>query len=202
VTPVRRGGSPLAVRITALCVGVAGVVAVVAGLVSARLADTVADHVSRTTLAAQADVVAGQLAATGGPGSRIGLGKVAGVLAGQGIAVVLLPPAGRPTGKDRQAVAVVREAGITGPPAGLVSDTVTVGGRSVLVEARGTPNGGFALVQRVGLGAAVTPLLRRDTLLSLGIGLVVAAVAGLLLAGLLSRPLRRTAEALRTGTQS
>ncbi|HEY1572869.1 MAG TPA: HAMP domain-containing sensor histidine kinase [Pseudonocardiaceae bacterium] len=192
----RRRGS-LAVRITALCIGVAGVVAVVAGLVSARLADTVADQVSRTTLAAQADVVAGQLADVG-PGSRLGLAKVADVLRGQGIAVVVLSDSGVLTGGDHQAVAVVRAAGVTAAPAQPVSATVRVAGRSVLVEARHVANGGFALVQQVGLGATVTPVLRRDTLLSLGIGLVVAAAAGLLLAGLLSRPLRRTAQVAMT----
>jgi signal transduction histidine kinase len=191
----RRRGS-LAVRITALCIGVAGVVAVVAGLVSARLADTVADQVSRATLAAQADVVAGQLA-DGGPGSRLGLAKVEDVLRGQGITVVVLTDSGVLTGGD-QAVAVVRAAGVTAAPAQPVSATVRVAGRSVLVEARHVANGGFALVQQVGLGATVTPLLRRDTLLSLGIGLVVAAVAGLLLAGVLSRPLRRTAQVAMT----
>jgi signal transduction histidine kinase len=157
----------------------------------------VADQVSRTTLAAQADVVAGQLAA-GGPGSRIGLAKVAGVLSGQGIAVVVLRDSGRPTSTDQQAVAVVVQAGITAPPAQPASATVRVAGRQVLIEARRTANGGFALVQPVGPGAAVTPMLRRDTLLSLGIGLVVAAIAGLLLARLLARPLRRTAAVAMT----
>jgi two-component system OmpR family sensor kinase len=195
--PDRRHRSSLAVRITALCVGVAGVVAVVAGLVSVRLADTVADQVSRATLADQADVLAGQLADVG-IGSRLGLAKVAGVLKGEGIAVVMLTNPGGPTGGDAQAVAVVRAAGITAPPAHAESATVKVEGKSVLVEARPTANAGFALVQRVGVGASVTPLLRRDTLLSLGIGLLVAAVAGLLLARLLSRPLRRTAQVAMT----
>jgi two-component system OmpR family sensor kinase len=193
--PDRGHRSSLAVRITALCIGVAGVVAVVAGLVSVRLADTVADQVSRATLANQADVVAGQLADVG-PGSRLGLAKVDGVLRGEGIAVVVLTDAGGVTGADAQAVAEVKAAGITAPQSR--SATVKVAGKSVLVEARPTANGGFALVQRVGVGASVTPLLRRDTLLSLGIGLLVAAIAGLLLARLLSRPLRRTAQVAMT----
>jgi two-component system, OmpR family, sensor kinase len=189
--------SSLAVRITALCVGVAGVVAVVAGLVSVRLADTVADQVSRATLADQADVLAGQLADTG-VGSRLGLAKVSGVLKGEGVAIVVLRQAGAPIGADQQAVAVVRAAGITGPPQRAESVTVTVAGTAVLVEARATANGGFALVQRAGTGAGVTQLLRRNTLLSLGIGLLVAAIAGLLLAGVLSRPLRHIARVATT----
>jgi signal transduction histidine kinase len=196
-TPVVPRRTSLAVRITTLCLGVAGVVAVVAGLVSVRLADTAADHVSRATLAAEADVVAGQIE-QGGAGSRVGLAKVAKVLQGQGIAVVLLPADGVPVGSNRQAVAVVLAAGITTPPTRARSATVDTAGRTELVEARATANGGFALVQRAGIGATVTPLLRRDTLLSLGIGLLVAAVAGLLLARLLSRPLRRTAQVAMT----
>ncbi len=195
--PDRRHRGSLAVRMTTLCLAVAGVVAVVAGLVSARLADTVAEHVSRATLSAQADVVAGQLA-QGGIGSRAGLGKVAKVLQGEGIAVVLLPTDGVPAGADRQARDVVRAAGITTPPTQARSATVDTGKGTELVEARPTLNGGFALVQRAGIGATVTPLLRRDTLLSLGIGLLVAAIAGLLPARLLSRPLRRTAQVAMT----
>jgi signal transduction histidine kinase len=136
--------------------------------------------------------------ADGGPGSRLGLGKVEDVLRGQGIAVVVLTDGGVFTGGDSRAVAVVRAAGITGAPTRPLSATVRVAGRSVLVEARHTPNGGFALVQQVGAGASVTPLLRGETLLSLGVGLVVAAVAGLLLARVLSRPLRRTAQVAMT----
>jgi two-component system, OmpR family, sensor kinase len=195
--PTTRRRTSLAVRITALCIGVAGVVAVVAGLISVRLAATVAEQVSQAALADQADVLAGQLTATG-VGSRLGLLKVAGVLDGQGIAIVELPAGRAPTGANRSAVAAVLAAGVTGPPSRARSAEVTVAGRSVLVEARPTTAAGFALVQQVGVGAASTPLLRRNTLLSLGIGLVVAAIAGLLLARVLSRSLRRTAQVART----
>jgi hypothetical protein len=185
-----RRRSSLAVRITALCFGVAGVVA---GLVSIRLADTVARHVSATTLADQADVVAGQLSDTG-LGSRLGELRVATVLNGEGIAVVELPAAGGAIG-TQQAVAAVRAAGITGPPHAAESASITPAGRSVLVEARPTAGGGFALVQRVAIDPTVRLLLRRDTLLSLGLGLLVAALAGGLLARLLSRPLHRAGRA-------
>lgn len=195
--PTGQHRTSLAVRITALCIGVAGVVAVVAGLISVRLADTVAAQVSRAALADQADVLAGQLDATG-IGSRLGLLRVAGVLNGQGIAIVELPSGGSPTGNNQSAVLAVRAAGISGPPSASESVTVTIGGRSVLVEARPAARSGFALVQQVGVGAGITPLLRRNTLLSLGIGLVVAAVAGLLLARVLARPLRTTARVAMT----
>jgi signal transduction histidine kinase len=195
------GGRPqrtsLAVRITALCLCVAGVAVVVAGLVSIRLAGSVADQVSRTTLADQADVLATQLDSTG-LGSRIGLLRIADVLRGESIAVVELPAAGSPASTDADALAALRASGVTGPPAAPVSATVTLAGQTVLVEARATTSGGFALVQRAGTGVDVAQLIRRNILLALGVGLLVAAVAGLLLARLLSRPLRRTAQVART----
>lgn len=200
--PVRGQGparhrTTLAVRITALCLAVAGVAVLVAGLISVRLATTAAEQVSRTALADQADVIAGQLS-VGGFGSRIGLLRIADVLGGQGIEIVELSPYGAPAGVNPNAVAAVRAVGVSGPPAQPVSGTVTVAGATLLVEARATANGGFALVQQAGTGAAVTPLLRRDIVVSLGIGLLVAAAAGLLLAGLLSRPLRHTARVAMT----
>jgi signal transduction histidine kinase len=187
----------LAIRITALCFGVAGVVAVVAGAIATRQTTAVAEQVSRATLSNEADVLAGQLDNTG-VGSRIGLLRVAGVLGGQGIGIVSLPPGGTPTSTDSAAVAVVRAAGLVGPPSRPESVTVTFAGRTALVEARATAGGGFALVQQVGIGAGAAQQLRRDTLFALGIGLVVAAIAGLLLAGVLSRPLRRTAQVAMT----
>jgi signal transduction histidine kinase len=187
----------LAIRITALCFGVAGVVAVVAGAIATRQTTAVAEQVSRATLSDEADVLAGQLDNTG-VGSRIGLLRVAGVLGGQGIGIVSLLPGGTPSSTDSTAVAVVRAAGLAGPPSHPESATVTFAGRTALVEARATAGGGFALVQQVGIGAAAAQQLRRDTVFALGIGLVVAAIAGLLLAGVLSRPLRRTAQVAMT----
>ena len=185
----------LAVRITALCLGVAGVVAVVAGLISVRLATSAADQVSRTTLADQADVLAGQLTATG-PGSRLGLLRVVDTLRAQGIALVELPASGRPTSTDPAAVAAVDAAGITAPPGAPVSTSAVAGGRTASIEAR---PGGFALVQFDGAtGTTVRQMYRRDTLLALGVGLLVAAIAGPLLARVLSRPLRRTAQVAMT----
>jgi signal transduction histidine kinase len=194
--PGGRRRSSLAVRITALCFAVAGVVAVVAGLVSTRLADTVATQVSRTTLGDQADVIASQLA-DGGVGSRLGLLRVANVLRGEGIAIVEMSDGGAVVG-THQAVGVVRDAGIIGPPKQAESTSVTVDGTSVLVEARPTANGGFALVKQVGIDADVRQLLLRNTLLSLGIGLLVAALAGSLLARVLAKPLRHTAQVAMT----
>ncbi|MER6799273.1 two-component sensor histidine kinase, partial [Amycolatopsis mediterranei] len=74
----------LAGRITLVCLAVAGIAVIVAGLVASRLIRTTADNVLQSTLAAQADVVASQLDETG-IGNRLGVGKVADVVRGQGI---------------------------------------------------------------------------------------------------------------------
>jgi hypothetical protein len=85
----------LAVRITALCFGVAGVVALVAGTIATRQVTAVAEQVSRAILANQADVLAGQLN-NGGVGARNGLPRIVGVLGGHGIGFVSLPAGGVP----------------------------------------------------------------------------------------------------------
>ncbi|XVS65621.1 HAMP domain-containing sensor histidine kinase [Actinosynnema sp. CA-299493] len=167
----------LAFRITALCLAVAGVAVVVAGLVSARLVLTAAREVSREALADQADVVAGQLDV-----GRAGRLRVVEVLRGQGIAVVLVGPDGGLTG-DPQAVRAVREVKGRSGAAG-----------TRLVEVRD----GVALVQEAGIGNGPGRKLLRNITFALGVGLLVAAVAGWLLGRLVARPLRRTAEVART----
>ncbi|ROP38124.1 HAMP domain-containing sensor histidine kinase [Saccharothrix texasensis] len=167
----------LAFRITALCLAVAAVAVVVAGLVSARLVLTAAREVSREALADQADVVAEQLDV-----GRAGRLRVVEVLRGQGIAVVLIGPDGGLTGEPR-AVRAVREAGVGSGSAG-----------TRLVEVRP----GVALVQETGVGNGPGRKLLRNIAFALGVGLLVAAVAGLLLGKLVARPLRRTAAVART----
>ncbi|MEU4768657.1 HAMP domain-containing sensor histidine kinase [Actinosynnema sp. NPDC023794] len=167
----------LAFRITALCLAVAGVAVVVAGLVSARLVLTASREVGREALADQADVVAGQL-----DGGRAGRLRVVEVLRGQGIAVVLIGPDGGLAG-DPQAVRAVREARVRSGAAG-----------TRLVEVRD----GVALVQETGLGNGPGRKLLRNITFALLVGLLVAAVAGLLLGKLVARPLRRTAAVART----
>ncbi|MER5263544.1 HAMP domain-containing sensor histidine kinase [Actinosynnema sp. NPDC002837] len=167
----------LAFRITALCLAVAGVAVVVAGLVSARLVLTASREVSREALADQADVVAGQLDV-----GRAGRLRVVEVLRGQGIAVVLIGPDGGLAG-DPQAVRAVREARVRSGVAG-----------TRLVEVRD----GVALVQETGIGNGPGRKLLRNITFALAVGLLVAAVAGLLLGKLVARPLRRTAAVART----
>jgi signal transduction histidine kinase len=168
----------LAFRITALCLAVAGVAVVVAGLVSARLVLTSSREVMREALADQADVVAEQV----GEAGRVGRLRVVEVLRGQGIAVVLIGPDGGLAG-DPRAVRAVRAAGTT---------SGTVGTR--LVEVRS----GVALVQETATGDGPGRKLLRNITFALGVGLVVAALAGLLLGKLVARPLRQTAAVART----
>jgi two-component system OmpR family sensor kinase len=183
----------LAVRITSLCLLVAGVAAIVAGLVSFRLVANTTLDVTRKVLADQADVVAAQLDDNGG--QLIGRRRIIDILEGQGISVVGIGPRGAVTGEPA-AVAAARQAGALS--GGKVSRTVESADHTYLVEARDTPRGAFVLVQQPASDRSTVRRLIGNILLALGIGLVVAAVAGVLLSRLLSRPLRRTAQVAHT----
>ncbi len=178
----------LALRITVVCLAIAAVAVVVAGLVAARLIRTTGTDVLRQSLSAQADVVASQLDETG-IGNRLGAGKVAEVVRGQGIDVVVRRPNGTLDGDGTVAAIAAAKAGFTR------SGTVLVEGQQYLVEVRavGTKGAAFALVQSTKTGEARGRMLVRNTVLALGAGLAVAAIAGLVLSRMLSRPLRRAA---------
>ncbi|MFE6610989.1 histidine kinase dimerization/phospho-acceptor domain-containing protein [Amycolatopsis sp. NPDC057786] len=178
----------LALRITVVCLAVAAVAVVVAGLVAARLIRTTGSDVLRQSLSAQADVIASQLDDTG-IGNRLRVGKAAEVVRGQGIDVVVRRPNGTIDGDGTDAAIAATETGFTR------SGTVVVEGRRYLVEVRtvGARGAAFALVQSTEIGEARGRTLVRNTVLALGAGLAVAAIAGLLLSRMLSRPLRRAA---------
>ncbi|MBM7770656.1 signal transduction histidine kinase [Actinokineospora baliensis] len=178
----------LAVRVTALCLAVAGVVAVVGGLISARLVVSTATGVTQQTLSDQADVFVSQFA-----DNRIGLRRMVEVLNGQGVAVVQARPNGTVVTGDATAEKAAREAGLLG-----VTEpqhkTVEVGSRTLLVELRpADARGAIALVREAETAKGTGRKLIRNIVVALGIGLLVAAVAGLFLARLLARPLTRTA---------
>ena len=86
-------------RITAACLLVAVVAVGAAGLVAVRLVAVTARSVTQNELAQQADVVAAQLADTGG-GLRGGVGirRVVDVLRGQGVTVVVVTARGTTPG--------------------------------------------------------------------------------------------------------
>jgi two-component system, OmpR family, sensor kinase len=179
------------VRTTALGLAVAGVMALVAGLVSVRLVSTSARDAVRETLASQADVVAAQLG-----DSRVAAPRVTQILSGQGVAVVRQGPGGAMVSDRPDAVRAARRAGLgevteTRPLHG----TATIAGTVLIVEGRAVAGGGaVALVREGAPSAAAKRRLVTNVLFALAVGMGVAAVAGLLLARLLARPLRRTAE--------
>jgi two-component system, OmpR family, sensor kinase len=189
----------LAGRITAACLLVAVVAVAAAGLVAVRLVAVTARSVTRDVLAQQADVVAAQLADSGGNlrGRGVGMRRVVEVLRGQDVTVVLVTSRG------------TSGAGLLGPAlasAGVgrvldgqpLSTTVPLGGSSYLVEARPTAAGGFALVRASDAGPIGSGLVRRNLTVALLVGVAVAVAVGLVVGQLLARPLRRTAAAART----
>jgi signal transduction histidine kinase len=188
---VRRRPASLAVRTTALCLAVAGVMALVAGVLAGRLVVSTSRDITQETLSDQADVVVAQLAE-----SKLGARRLNEILAGQGIAVARRGAAGVVVGTEPRAVRAARRAGIDQvTPERPRSETVTVDGTQLLVEARAVDNEtAIALVREVATANGVGRRLVRNVVLALGIGLLVAAFAGFVLARVLSRPLRRTAE--------
>ena len=193
----RRSTTSLAARITAACLLVAVVAVGAAGLVAVRLVAVTARTVTQDVLAQQADVVAAQLAETGG-GLRGGAGmrRVVDVLAGQGVTVVVVTARGARNpgvlGPVLQQAGVDRALG--GQP---VSAQVVSGGVRYLVEARPAPVGGFALVRTSDTGPLGGGIVRRNLTVALLAGVAVAVVVGLVVGQLLARPLRRTAAAAR-----
>jgi signal transduction histidine kinase len=189
---VKRSGAraSLWVRVTAFGLAVAGVMALVAGLVSVRMVASASRDATRETLADQADVVAAQLGEARAAGPR-----VTQILSGQGISLVRVGDGGTVVGADQRAVRAARRAGVARiSEARPVHGSATVEGTLLLVEGRAVGGGGAVALVREAEHAAVGRRLVGNVLFALAIGMGVAALAGLLLARLLARPLRRTAE--------
>ncbi len=179
----------LAVRTTALCLVVAGVMAIVAGLIAARLVSTASRDLTRETLADQADVVSAQLADTRPAATR----RINEILRGQGVEVVR--QAATLVGTDGAAVRAARRAGLARVTADRpLSGSVELDGRVLLVEGRAVNDRvKIALVREVATAQGAGRRLVGNVVFALGVGLVVAAAAGWFLARRLSGPLRRTA---------
>lgn len=184
----------LGLRITLLCLMVAGVVALVAGVISIRLVTTTARDVTRQSLSDQADVVAAQLAEAG-PGGRIGARRVINVLRGQGISVVRLQANGDLVPGEGPATSAARLAGLETVTADVpLHETVAVERKLLLVEGRAVGDGSsVALVREVAMAKEAGRRLVGNVVLALAVGLLVASVAGLVLARRVSKPLRQTA---------
>ncbi len=196
---MKRRGS-LTLRITLVCLAVAGIAVIVAGLVASRLIRSTANNALQASLSAQADVVATQLDDSG-IGNRLAVGKVADVVRGQGISVVVRRANGQDVG-EAVAVQAAEKAGLT---SGVNhSERVTVASAQYLVETRvvGARGAAFGLVLPARNAEGTQRALVRNILLALGIGLLVAAAAGFVSGRLLGRPLRRAAvvaSSLRAG---
>ena len=189
--------SSLAVRVTAICLAVAGVMAIVAGLISTRLVVSTAADLTRQTMSDQADVVAGQLAE-----SKLGIGRAITILQGQGISVVTRRPNGNLAGGDPAAVRAARSAGFERiTPDAPLHASVEQDGDTLLVEARAVDQTGFALVRKAAVAKGTSRDLVANIVFALGMGLLVSAAAGLLLARRLSKPLRRTASVAASMSQ-
>jgi two-component system sensor histidine kinase BaeS len=180
----------LAGRIVFTTVAVALVAAVVAGAVSLGLvraaslsdarteASTLAEELAALPEAQLEQRVEGQSA--GGNSPKIALIASDGSVTGT-IGVVLRPR--------------VRQRLAQNSP---LSTTVVLDGRRFIVEARPTVSGGTVVVARTQTSVdSAASRVTGQLLIALAIGLAVAIVAGILLAGAVSRPLSRTAAAAR-----
>ncbi len=179
-------------RVTLLVIAVAVLVAVIASVVGVLVVRRTLIDVTTQALSDRADLIQAQIAAD--PTGQAALSTTAEVLAAQGIDVVLIGPKGRLTGPDRPPVRAARQAGAEQAVDGnAISGSAVVGGKLQLVEARSTSTGGFALVAPADVAAATRQALERRLLWAILGGLVAAVLVGLVVARVVSKPLRRTA---------
>ncbi|HYN70890.1 MAG TPA: HAMP domain-containing sensor histidine kinase, partial [Nakamurella sp.] len=199
--PARIARTSLAVRVTLLVIVVAVLVAVISSVVGILVVRRTLLDAATEALADRADLVAAQLAAE--PSSMAtDLASTAAILGDQGITVVSVGPNGAVTGTDRRSVRAARQAGATAAVGGAsVSGTATAGGQLELVEARSTAAGGFALVTPADVAGATRQALERRLLAAVLAGTVAAVLIGLLVARVVSAPLRRTANLARAMSQ-
>jgi two-component system sensor histidine kinase BaeS len=193
--PAGRRGT-LAGRIALVTTLVAVVAVLVAGLVSLGLVRSAGDGDARKTLSALADA-----AADGTAGARVGGPLVArqrtrNQLKALKIDFTFLTRTGATSGGPADGLATraltepERQAVVAGQPMSVTRD---VAGTRTLVEARPSANGGVVLAQALSDASFARDAVRRIGI-ALLVGLAVAALAGLLLARLLARPLRRAAQ--------
>ena len=191
----RRAAAPdqLAVRVTLLVVAVAVLVAVIASVVGVLVVRRTLIDVTTQALSDRADVIAAQVA--GRPRrrpTRAGRGRRRAGRAGHH--VVDHRQRRRVHRPSRAVRSGAAQAGAHQAVDGRsVSGSAFVGGGLQLVEARSTANGGFALVAPADVAAATRQALERRLLWAILGGLVAAVLVGLLVARVVSAPLRRTA---------
>lgn len=174
----------LSARFTLVTFAVALIAVLVTALVAVQVVQTVEENQARQQLKAQAAA----LVASG----RAAEGRV-GVV---GDRFALVSPDGTVTGAARGSVSqdVVRKLQ---DGKAVSADTTLNGKDAVLVGIPGPNGGGIVGVRKVADIAAGDAELLRGIVLALAIGLAVATAAGVLLARLLGRPLRRVADSAR-----
>ncbi|QNE47410.1 HAMP domain-containing histidine kinase [Glaciihabitans sp. INWT7] len=178
-------------RITLVTVSVAVLAVLITGLVSAQLVRQSTITEGRAQLAAQAQLLSRLPAATNLASLRE---RVRLALGDTRVAVV--GPQGRVSGPG---AAFVSAADVTTLLAGdPVSQTEGRTGKTMLVEGRPTASGSaIVLVRSLGNLETATAATVRRVFLALAIGVLVAIVAGTLLARWLTRPLVATVETAR-----
>lgn len=185
--PPRRRGS-LGSRLGVVTIAVALLSIAISAAVSYGLVRTAGQTVARRQLGREADLVAGLV----GPNRDV-TPRVRALLSHGGIRLTLVARSGRSTGRTSlpaNDLAALR----SGRP---VSRVETVNGRRSYVEARPRPNGGGVVLVQIARYAGLPREFALRLLVAGLIGLIVAALAGLLLAWRIARPLRRAAAGAR-----
>ncbi|MBW8731821.1 MAG: HAMP domain-containing histidine kinase [Terrabacter sp.] len=187
-------GGTLSRRIVLLAVGIAGLTALLAGLLAVGLTRTSADDAAGRTLSRIADAAAER--ADSGVVARAAQNKAVRTLGALGIESASIGRGGAVTSTSALARDALTPARRNALLAGrTLSTRDDLGGAVVLVEGRPTDAGGIILVQRRSDATADSDRLVRRVLLALAIAAVVAVVVSIAVARRLSRPLRRTADA-------
>ena len=178
---------------TLLVIAVAVLVAVIASAAGILVVRRTLIDAGSDALADRADVIAAQLASdpAAAPGA---LTAISQVLAKQGITVIDIAADGSFSRSNRPAQQAANRAGAHQAVGGRsISGSANVGGDLLLVQARSTATEGFALVAPADVAAATRQALERRLLWAIGGGVAGAVLVGLLIARLVSAPLRRTA---------
>jgi two-component system sensor histidine kinase BaeS len=178
----------LAVRISALAIAAALLTALIGGFIAIRLVRQASESGARQTLSRLADEIQADASLTPARSlTSLRALKIEAATFGRGGRVT----APNPTARD----ALSRADVATVLAGNLLSTSTRSNGVEVLVEARPTSYGGFALVQPRSEALSLGNTASRRLFVALLVACAVAALLGVAVAAQLARPLRRTAEA-------
>jgi two-component system, OmpR family, sensor kinase len=186
----------LASRAALATTAVAVVTVLIAGVVSVSLLQSAEQRDARDAFGQFTNNVAGAVDGLGGRGRVTEEALIRRLLRGTTVRYALVGPDGEiERGQPLARAALTADQAARVAAGGELSAVRDVSGGTVLVEARPTSRGGLILAQRQADARGDGGPIFRRTLVALLIGLGVAVVAGLILARLLARPLRRAASA-------